>query len=80
MGANIAADIARGELSEATIGYSVLDNALLLQVGGCAWWRWQPVRGARGTALFGCRCPRFTIGAAHTAGQQHALGANNRLQ
>jgi hypothetical protein len=31
MGANIAADIARGELSEATIGYSVLDNALLLQ-------------------------------------------------
>ena len=33
MGANIAADIARGELSEATIAYSVLDHALLLQVG-----------------------------------------------
>lgn len=31
MGANIAADIARGELSEATIAYSVLDHALLLQ-------------------------------------------------
>ena len=31
MGANIAGDIAKGELSEATIAYSVLDNALLLQ-------------------------------------------------
>ena len=31
MGANIAADIARGELSEATIGYTVLEHALLLQ-------------------------------------------------
>lgn len=30
-GANIAADIARGELSEATIGYTVLENALLLR-------------------------------------------------
>lgn len=29
-GANIAADIARGELSEATIGYNVLENAELL--------------------------------------------------
>lgn len=34
MGANIATDIARGELSEATIAFSVLGNALLLQVGG----------------------------------------------
>ncbi len=33
MGANIAADIARGELSEATIAYSVLANGQLLQVG-----------------------------------------------
>ena len=31
MGANIAADIGRGELSEATIGYTVLANAQLLQ-------------------------------------------------
>jgi hypothetical protein len=39
MGANIAGDIAKGELSEATIAYSVLDNALLLQVGagGVGW-------------------------------------------
>ena len=32
MGANIAGDIAKGELSEATIAYSVLENAVLLQV------------------------------------------------
>ncbi|KAI3425907.1 hypothetical protein D9Q98_007879 [Chlorella vulgaris] len=31
MGANIAADIAKGELSEATIGYNVLQNAQLLK-------------------------------------------------
>lgn len=31
MGANIAGDIARGELSEATVGFNVLENALLLQ-------------------------------------------------
>lgn len=31
MGANIAEDIARGELSEATIGYNILENALLFQ-------------------------------------------------
>ena len=35
MGANIAGDIARGELSEATIAYNVLANGQLLQVGGC---------------------------------------------
>lgn len=33
MGANIAGDIAKGELSEATVGYNVLENALVLQVG-----------------------------------------------
>jgi glycerol-3-phosphate dehydrogenase len=32
MGANIALDIARGELSEATIGYNVRDNARVLRV------------------------------------------------
>lgn len=32
MGANLAADIARGELSEATVAYTVLDHALLLKV------------------------------------------------
>ncbi|GAB4821168.1 hypothetical protein N2152v2_008214 [Parachlorella kessleri] len=31
MGANIAADIAKGELSEATIGYNILDNAKVLK-------------------------------------------------
>ena len=34
MGANIAGDIARGELSECSIAYNVLDHAKLLQVGG----------------------------------------------
>ena len=34
MGANIAADIARGELSECSIAYNMLDHAKLLQVCG----------------------------------------------
>ena len=41
MGANIAVDIARGELSEATIGFSVLANAeaRAWAGGGCVWSR-----------------------------------------
>jgi hypothetical protein len=47
MGANIAADIAKGELSEATIGYNVLQNAQLLKVGltgrhGLSWCMLRP--------------------------------------
>lgn len=38
MGANIAEDIARGELSEATVGYSVRENACVLRVRGRHWW------------------------------------------
>lgn len=34
MGANIAVDIAKGELSEATCGYNVLENARVLRVSG----------------------------------------------